>query len=54
MLRDLLAREGFNVGRRHVGTLMAKMGIEALYRKPSPSRGRSVTSLETSASGRVG
>ena len=25
MLRDLLLREGVNVGRRHVGTLMAKM-----------------------------
>jgi putative transposase len=38
MLRDLLLREGFNVGRRHIGTLMAKMGIEALYRKPNTSR----------------
>jgi putative transposase len=38
MLRDLLAREGFHVGRRHIGTLMAKMGIEALYRKPNTSR----------------
>jgi putative transposase len=38
MLRDLLAREGFNIGRRHVGTLMAKMGIEALYRKPNTSK----------------
>ena len=38
LLRDLLAREGFNIGRRHVGTLMAKMGIEALYRKPNTSK----------------
>lgn len=38
MLRDLLAREGLNIGRRHVGTLMAKMGIEALYRKPNTSK----------------
>jgi len=38
MLRDLLQREGFEVGRRHVGTLMARMGIEALYRKPNTSR----------------
>ena len=38
MLRDLLGREGFNIGRRHVGTLMAKMGIEALYRKPNTSK----------------
>lgn len=38
MLRDLLQREGFEVGRRHVATLMARMGIEALYRKPNTSR----------------
>ena len=38
MLRDLLKREGFEVGRRHVTTLMRKMGIEALYRKPNTSR----------------
>jgi putative transposase len=38
MLRDLLTREGFEVGRRHVGTLMRRMGIEALYRKPNTSK----------------
>ena len=38
MLRDLLAREGSQVGRRHVSTLMARMGIEALYRKPNTSK----------------
>lgn len=38
MLRDLLRREGFTVGRKHVATLMKKMGIEALYRKPNTSR----------------
>jgi putative transposase len=38
MLRDLLLREGFEVGRRHVGTLMRRMGIEALYRKPNTSQ----------------
>jgi putative transposase len=37
MLRDLLNREGFAVGRKHVTTLMRKMGIEALYRKPRTS-----------------
>jgi len=37
MLRDLLNREGFAVGRKHVATLMRKMGIEALYRKPRTS-----------------
>jgi putative transposase len=38
MLRDMLRREGQAVGRKHVGTLMKKMGIEALYRKPNTSR----------------
>ena len=38
MLRDLLNQDGFQVGRKHVGTLMRKMGIEALYRKPNTSR----------------
>ncbi len=38
MLRDLLRQEGVEVGRRHVGTLMKRMGIEALYRKPNTSR----------------
>jgi putative transposase len=32
-----LAREGFEVGRLHVATLMRCMGIEALYRKPRTS-----------------
>ena len=38
MLRDLLAQEGFKVGRLHVATLMKRMGIEALYRKPNTSK----------------
>ena len=38
MLRDMLAREGLEVGRRHVGTLMRRMGIQALYRKPNTSK----------------
>lgn len=37
-LRDLLQREGYAVGRKHVTTLMRKMGIEALYRKPNTSK----------------
>ena len=37
MLRDLLNREAFDVGRKHVTTLMRKMGIEALYQKPRTS-----------------
>ena len=38
MLKKLLRPEGYEVGRRHVRTLMRKMGIEALYRKRSTSR----------------
>jgi putative transposase len=38
MLRDLLRAEGFTVGRLHVSTLMKRMGIEALYRKPNTSK----------------
>ena len=38
MLRDFLALAGIPVGRRHVSTLMRKMGIEALYRRPNTRR----------------
>jgi putative transposase len=38
MLRDLLVAEGFTIGRLHVSTLMKRMGIEALYRKPNTSK----------------
>ena len=38
MLRDMLNREGFEVGRRHAATLMERMGIQALYRKPNTSK----------------
>ena len=38
MLRDMLGREGLVVGRRHVATLMRRMGIQALYRKPNTSK----------------
>ena len=38
MLRDLLAAEGLRSGRLHVATLMKRMGIEALYRKPNTSK----------------
>src|SRR5947199_3141504 len=34
MLRGLLAAEGCKIGRRHVKTLMRRMGIEAVYRRP--------------------
>lgn len=38
MLRDLLQREGKVIGRKHVCTLMKRLSIEALYRKPSTSK----------------
>lgn len=38
MLRDLLRQEGIVAGRKRVGRLMAKMGIEALYRKANTSK----------------
>lgn len=38
MLRDWLQREGHAVGRKHVRTLMRRMGIEPLYRKPNTSK----------------
>ena len=40
-----LQREGHEVGRKHVTTLMRRMGIEALYRKPRtsiPARGATI------------
>lgn len=40
MLRDLLRRDEHKIGRKHVRTLMRKMGIDALYRKPNTSRRR--------------
>ena len=38
MLRDLLSAEGSKIGRRHVATLMRKMGLEAVYRRPNTSK----------------
>src|SRR4051812_27926537 len=38
MLRDLLRGEGVEVGREHVRTLMRRMGIAAIYQRPSSSR----------------
>ena len=38
MLRGLLAAEGSKVGRRRVTTLMRRMGIEAIYRRPNTSK----------------
>jgi putative transposase len=38
MLRDMLRLEGVAIGRQAVATLMRRMGIEALYRRPSTSK----------------
>ena len=38
MLRDFLNKEGIEIGRCHVATLMKRMGIEAIYRKPNTSK----------------
>jgi putative transposase len=38
LLRDLLNQEGFVVGREHVRTLMRRMGLTAIYRRPRTSR----------------
>jgi putative transposase len=38
MLRDLLRAEGVVIGRVAVATLMRRMGIEALYRRPNTSK----------------
>ncbi|HEX6826164.1 MAG TPA: IS3 family transposase [Nitrospiraceae bacterium] len=38
MLRGLLVSEGIAIGRRHVKTLMRRMGIEALYRRPRTTK----------------
>ena len=37
MLRDMLKLEGVAIGRKHVATLMDKMGITAIYRKHNTS-----------------
>jgi len=37
MLRDLLTAEGSKIGRRHVRTLMQRVGIEAIYCRPRTS-----------------
>ena len=38
MLQGLLAGEGYKTGRLHVRTLMKRMGIEAIYRRPNTSK----------------
>ena len=38
MLRDMLGREGVEIGRQRVATMMKRMGIEAIYRRPNTSK----------------
>lgn len=38
MLQGLLRADGHKAGRLHVATLMKRMGIEALYRRPNTSK----------------
>ena len=38
MLRDLLRGEGVAIGRQRVATMMKRMTIEALYRRPNTSK----------------
>ena len=38
MLKGLLQAEGHKVGRLHVSTLMKRIGLEALYRRPNTSK----------------
>jgi putative transposase len=37
-IKSVLKRKGYNAGRIHVRTLMRKMGIEAIYKKPHLSK----------------
>jgi len=38
MLRDLLRGEGIAIGRQRVATMMKRMGIAAIYRRPNTSK----------------
>ena len=38
MLRDMLGREGVEIGRQRVSTMMKRMGIAAIYRRPDTSK----------------
>lgn len=38
MLRDMLNREAIEIGRCRVATMMKRMGIEAIYRRPNTSK----------------
>jgi putative transposase len=38
MMQGPLKQEGFSAGRLHVATLMKRMGIAAIYRRPNTSK----------------
>ena len=38
MLRDLLRREGIEIGREAVRSMMKRIGIDAIYRRPNTSK----------------
>lgn len=38
MLRDMLRGEGIEIGREAVRTMMKRMGIQAIYRRPNTSK----------------
>jgi hypothetical protein len=38
MLRDLLLGEGIGIGRERITTMMRRMGVEAIYRRPHTSK----------------
>ena len=48
MLRDLLGGEGVEIGRQRVATMMKRMGIEAIYRRPNTSKATPGNSTLTS------
>ena len=50
-LRDLFEQEGIYAGRKHIGTLMARMGIEALVRMSRTAQISPVVAIESSPPG---
>lgn len=38
MLHDLLGQQGLKVGLRHIATLMKRLCLEAIYRRPNTSK----------------
>ncbi len=51
MLRDFLNREGVSIGRRHVASLVKRIGIAAIYRRPNTSKPAPTRSTPTCCAG---